>query len=226
MTRRRRPRRSGALTELPPLRILTQMAILQALFYTVAVLLMLFTALVSGRSFSFDLVLGWESVRGDTTQGWLVAFVWLLTGGLFSSIVIVLVVQRSKLVLDFALSLHFIHLLAVVLYTGSLPHNVAWWITMAISSTIAIAVGTWGCRYRELQPITFGGKSTTSATATAAAASSAPGAPGAPPQAGPSNVVGDEEQGFTRGGRRGRGRDGAGEYEMVAMKLGDGKSQI
>lgn len=83
MARRRRPPRSGALTELPPLRILGQIAALQALYYFAALVLMLFTALVSGRGFSLDLVLGWSAVRGDTTQGWLNAFMWILDGGLF-----------------------------------------------------------------------------------------------------------------------------------------------
>ncbi len=83
MARRRRPPRSGALTELPPLKILGQMAALQALYYAAALVLMLFTALVSGRAFALDLVFGWEAVRGDTTQGWLLAFVWLLDGGFF-----------------------------------------------------------------------------------------------------------------------------------------------
>ncbi len=83
MARRRRPPRPGALTELPPLRILGQIAALQALYYVAALVLMLFTALVSGRGFSPGLVLGWEAVRGDTTQGWLAAFVWLLDGGFF-----------------------------------------------------------------------------------------------------------------------------------------------
>lgn len=82
MARRRRPPRAGALTELPPLKIASQIAILQALYYFAALVLMLFTTLVAGMPFSFDLILGWDRVRGDTTQGWLMAFVWLLNGGL------------------------------------------------------------------------------------------------------------------------------------------------
>jgi hypothetical protein len=82
MPRRRRPPRAGALTELPPLRIAGQIALLQTLYYAAALLLMVFTALVAGTGFTLDLVLGWEQVRGDNTQGWLVALVWMLDGGL------------------------------------------------------------------------------------------------------------------------------------------------
>ncbi len=84
MARRRRPRRSGALTELPPLKILSQIALIQVILYATLTPLMFFSALVSGRSFSFNLVFGWSAIRGDTTQGWLTAFIWTLAAGLFS----------------------------------------------------------------------------------------------------------------------------------------------
>lgn len=82
MPRRRRPPRAGALSELQPLKIAAQIATLQALYYVAALVLMLFTALVAGMRFGLDMVLGWDRVRGDTTQGWVLAFVWVLDGGL------------------------------------------------------------------------------------------------------------------------------------------------
>ena len=78
MARRRRPPRPGAMTEFPPLKILTQILILQAIWYFVATVLILFTALVAGRHFTFDMVLSWRSLRGDTTVGWMLGLVWLL----------------------------------------------------------------------------------------------------------------------------------------------------
>jgi hypothetical protein len=78
MVRRRRPPRPGALTELPPLKILTQIVLLQTIWYGVATALILFTALVAGKHFSIDLVLSWRSLRGDTTVGWMLGLVWLL----------------------------------------------------------------------------------------------------------------------------------------------------
>jgi hypothetical protein len=76
--RPRRPPRPGALTELPPLKILTQIVLLQTIWYAVATSLILFTALVAGKHFSFDLVLSWRALRGDTTVGWMLSLVWLL----------------------------------------------------------------------------------------------------------------------------------------------------
>ena len=74
---RRRPPRPGALTELPPLKILSQILALQAIYYFAAVVLILFTTLVMGRPFTANLVLGWNALRGDTTTGWMLGFVWM-----------------------------------------------------------------------------------------------------------------------------------------------------
>ncbi|KAM0247606.1 hypothetical protein ACHAQJ_009799 [Trichoderma viride] len=203
MARRRRPPRAGALTELPPLKIAAQIATLQALYYFAALVLMLFTALVAGMSFSFDLILGWDRVRGDTTQGWLLAFVWILNGGFCMSVAMVAFVARSKLVPDFALTVHFLHLLFTCLYTRSLPRNSMWWFTMVASSATAIGLGIWGCRYRELQPVFFlGGRILGSGTS------------------GPTNrSTGTMENGLPPDVEDGTGGSSmAGEYEMGQMK--------
>lgn len=117
-------------------------------------------------------------------------------------------IGRSKLVLDFALSLHAIHLVVVSLYSGQVPRHTAWWLSMAAASGVSVALATWGCRYRQLQPISFGG---------GGAASTAGGIGENDGGAGEGGMDGDEEQGFSRGRGRGRGRDGAGEYEMANM---------
>jgi hypothetical protein len=77
MARRRRPPRPGALTELPPLKILTQILLLQAIYYVCGTALILFAALVSGRPFSAEMVLGWKALRGDTTVGWMLGICWM-----------------------------------------------------------------------------------------------------------------------------------------------------
>ena len=131
------------------------------------------------------------------------------------ALAIVLIVIRSKLVLDFALTVHFLHLLVVSLYTGQIPRNASWWAAMALSSGLAVMLGMWGCRYRELRPISFGGSGGGNAAANGAAGNGE-GSSNAGGEGG-SGTQGDEEQGFSRGRGRGRGRDGAGEYEMVKM---------
>lgn len=76
--RHRRPPRPGALQTLSPLRILTQIVLLQTLHYAAAFALILFTALAAGKPFSLDLVLSWRSLRGDTTIGWTLGLCWIM----------------------------------------------------------------------------------------------------------------------------------------------------
>lgn len=79
--RHRRPPRPGALQTLSPLRILTQILLLQTLHYASAIALILLTALAAGKPFSLDLVLSWRSLRGDTTVGWTLGLCWVMCAG-------------------------------------------------------------------------------------------------------------------------------------------------
>jgi hypothetical protein len=66
-----------------------------------------------------------------------------------------------------------------------------------------VSLGVWACRYRELQPINFGGSGTTTASQK------------------PANGSADPDE-HVRGGRgRGRNRDDGPSYEMVGIKEGD-----
>ena len=78
MARRRRPPRPGALADLSPTRILSQIVLLQLAYYACAGILIVFTALVAGKEVSVDLLFSWKSLRGDTTVGWTLGLVWVL----------------------------------------------------------------------------------------------------------------------------------------------------
>lgn len=73
-----------------------------------------------------------------------------------SVILLLLLVSRSKLIPDFALTIHFVHLIATSLYTHTIPTNWLWWGLQFASASLMVFLGMWACRYRELQPITFG----------------------------------------------------------------------
>lgn len=66
-------------------------------------------------------------------------------------------VSRSKLIPDFALTLHFLHLLVTSLYSRSVPKTWLWWALQVLSVGVMIALGVWSCQKRELRPIKFGG---------------------------------------------------------------------
>ncbi|KAF2864640.1 integral membrane protein S linking to the trans Golgi network-domain-containing protein [Massariosphaeria phaeospora] len=196
MPRRRRPPRPGALADLSPTRILSQIVVLQLAYYACAAVLILFTALVAGKELSIDLLFSWRSLRGDTTVGWTLGLVWVLNS-LTCVVFILLLIARSKLVLDFALTIHFIHLVVTSLYSHAVPTNLFWWALQVCSATVMTSLGVWACQWRELRPISFGAK-----------------APARPQGSGPAQ---DDGVGESRGRGRGRGRDGAGEYELASM---------
>jgi hypothetical protein len=83
MPPRRRPPPAGARTDLPPLKIVRKILVLQLAYYVTATALILFTTLVYGTAFSLDLVLGWNTLRGDTTLGWMLGLVWMLNSFLW-----------------------------------------------------------------------------------------------------------------------------------------------
>jgi len=85
---------------------------------------------------------------------------------------------------------------------------------MIISGVITVIGGTYGCRWRELQPITFGGGPRNG---------DENDGNGSLEGASVNGEHGDEEMGFSRGRGRGRGSDGGGEYEMVGMNHDSGK---
>ncbi|GAQ43184.1 integral membrane protein of the Golgi [Aspergillus tubingensis] len=214
MPPRRRAPRAGSRTDLPPLKIVRKILLLQVAYYVTATALILFTTVVYGTPFSLDLVFSWNALRGDTTIGWMLGLVWLLTSGI-GAIFLLLLVARSKLIPDFALTLHFLHLIATTLYTHSVPANWLWWGLQGASAAFMTFLGIWACRWRELQPISFGGIGGGSSNSGTSAGASG----GGEAQSG----AGEEESfSLSRGRGRGRGlRDSSSagdEYEMVEMK--------
>jgi hypothetical protein len=154
--RRRRPARPGALADLAPLRILTQILLLQVGFYSSAMVLIIFSSLTAGQHPDAGLLLDWHNLRGDITDGWMLGLCWVLTAPI-SAVMFMVLIARSKLVPDFALTTLLIDLIVTSLYTKAVPRNLFWWLVRASSAAIMIALGIWSCRYRELQPMAFGG---------------------------------------------------------------------
>jgi hypothetical protein len=76
--RRRRPPRPGALADLAPLRILTQILVLQLFYYGIAIVLIVFTTLVEGEHVAPAMIFDWSHIRGDVTTGWTLGLCWML----------------------------------------------------------------------------------------------------------------------------------------------------
>lgn len=165
--RRRRVRATAA--RLSPSLLLRQIVLLQLFYYASLLLLIFFSAEVFGAPFSLSLLFSWRTIRGDTAFGWTICLLTLVGGALAGSIALMVFVGRSKLVLDFVLTLHFLHAVIVIFlwppedpnkqdgsYAGTWPRNRLWWILQLGSCVSMLLGGMAGCRWRELKPIGFG----------------------------------------------------------------------
>ena len=139
----------------------------------------------------------------------------LLTFSVPSVLYLLVLIARSKLVPDFALTIHFVHLVVTSLYAHAFPANWLWWGLQAASAALMTFLGIWACQWRELRPISFGGNAggdngddNNRSSQHPESSSSAAGDDG----------NNDEMPGISRGRGRGRNRDGGGDYEMVGMK--------
>ncbi|KAH0609249.1 uncharacterized protein H6S33_012735 [Morchella sextelata] len=156
MPKRPRRIRRPAANSFQPLQTFLQILSLQCIYYVTSTATILFSALVAGVPFGLDLIFSAENLRGDTAIGWTLGILWVLSA-LVMVIAQTLIHARSKLVLDFSLTLHFLHLVVVALYDGALPASWFWWGVQVVSAMVMVVVGTWACTWRELRPIPFGG---------------------------------------------------------------------
>lgn len=139
---------------LAPKRLFLQIVELQAFYYSIGALLISFALVVSGIKWSPDYIFSWRPVRPDTSLGWELGLLWLLTT-FFSVLGMAIIVGRSKLALDFALTLHGIHLLVVWIYTGHFPRSWLWWAVQGVSSILLVVLGIWTTQWRELKRTFF-----------------------------------------------------------------------
>lgn len=67
------------------------------------------------------------------------------------------VLQRAKSCLDFAFTLHFWHLVLVIVYNTQFPLQLTWWLLQLISVTICTVVGEFFCMRKESEEIQLSG---------------------------------------------------------------------
>ena len=63
-----------------------------------------------------------------------------------------IIIEKSKKVLDFGVTLFLIHLMACVIYNG-LPRTWDWWIIHILGTIVMILLGEYLCSKKELDDI-------------------------------------------------------------------------
>jgi len=138
-----------------PRKILLQILLLQLSYTITATIMITFLVLVMGAPFRIDYFFLYQRFRTDNTFGWSLSFLSILNA-VFGVLFLVLVVRRSQLVIDFALTTQFIHFILTMWYNWRFPSTGLWWVTTAVASCIMIFGGRYFCMKRELRPIEFG----------------------------------------------------------------------
>ncbi|ODV87804.1 hypothetical protein CANARDRAFT_26009 [[Candida] arabinofermentans NRRL YB-2248] len=140
---------------LSPARLFFQIVVLQVFYYLAAIVLFYFTAQLSGQTFSLNWCFSWELVSWENTLGLTLSALWLFDS-LISVAFITLIIGRSKLAWDFAITVHLINLGLVWLNSG-FPKRIYWWLLQGCSCCIMIGLGTWTTRWKELRETFFDG---------------------------------------------------------------------
>ncbi|CAG8667179.1 5398_t:CDS:2, partial [Dentiscutata erythropus] len=125
---------------------------LQALYYTSISIITLFTLLLTGNDITLDHLLDYREFRADTVLGWTIGFAWI-ANSVVGIYLLVRVVQRARLVLDFSLTLHFFHLVITSYYSGQIPTTFIWWALNVVTCCIMIFGGELYCMRKEMEPI-------------------------------------------------------------------------
>lgn len=137
-----------------PLRILAQILLLQSFYYLSAFVLFYLVAQLNGYEFSAEWVFSWVLVEADNAMGLMLFFLWLFDS-LLCVLFVTIIVGRSKLAWDFALTVHIINLIVVYFYSGKFPSSVLWWCLQVLSGTLLVTLSTYSTRWNELRTTFF-----------------------------------------------------------------------
>lgn len=92
----------------------------------------------------------------DNSLGLTIIGMWLFDS-LLCVVFMTVIVGRSKLAWDFAVTIHAINLVVVWCYSGQFPKSFIWWSVQVGSSIVLVSLGTWSTRWKELRETFFEG---------------------------------------------------------------------
>ncbi|KAJ3774528.1 integral membrane protein S linking to the trans Golgi network-domain-containing protein [Lentinula raphanica] len=85
----------------------------------------------------------------DPIRGWIIAFCWMIA--CFADIYyLYIIVRRPRLILDFAFTITFIHLVLTTYYSSSIPTSLFFWAILLAGTAMMIIVAEQLCVKREM----------------------------------------------------------------------------
>ncbi|CAK7890661.1 protein Sys1p [[Candida] anglica] len=137
-----------------PSKLLFQIVVLQCFYYLTALVIFYLVSTLNGYNFKIDWIFSWELISPENAMG-LTLFVLWLFDSLLCVIFVTIVVGRSKLAWDFAITVHIINLIVVWVYTGKFPTSALWWCLQVLSGVILVTLSTYMTRWKELRTTFF-----------------------------------------------------------------------
>lgn len=137
-----------------PSRLLLKIVILQCSYYLTALIFFYLVSSLNGYEFNASWVFQWDIIRSDNAMGWTLFFLWLLDT-LFCVLFVTIIVGRSKLAWDFAVTIHVINLIVVWIYTKKFPTSVLWWLLQILSGVVLLTLSTYLTKWKELRTTFF-----------------------------------------------------------------------
>ncbi|CCE65850.1 hypothetical protein TPHA_0N00690 [Tetrapisispora phaffii CBS 4417] len=139
-----------------PRKITVQIILLQLFYYFTAAVLFYLWGTVYGFKLEIkEWLFSWTAIDYANSVGLSIIMLWLVDA-LICVMFLTIIVGRSKLAWDFAITIHAINLIVVYFYSGSWP-SFQWVILQILSSLILIFLGTWFTRWKELRETFFDG---------------------------------------------------------------------
>mmetsp|Transcript_9725 Transcript_9725/g.13748 ORF Transcript_9725/g.13748 Transcript_9725/m.13748 type:complete len:184 (-) Transcript_9725:137-688(-) len=151
------PRRSTSISKqknsnsFHPKLITAQIISLQSIHYLVLSILFQMNYFLFGKNITIDRIFTVDHLNIWEGRSWPDVGAILLSS-IIGSFLLMFIVEKAKKVLDFAVTLTFIHLMACTIY-GGIPSNFDWWIVHILGMIITILLGEYLCSRRELREI-------------------------------------------------------------------------
>lgn len=142
-----------------PILIITQIITIQSIFYTSLGFWLVISDALSGATKSLDQLFLYDIINMKNIQGRFIIGSFFLNS-LVCALALWCFVQRTRLCLDFSVTVHLLHLLACWGYNHTFPSTLSWWIVHVLCVTIMCVCGEFLCMRTEMKaiPLSLGPK--------------------------------------------------------------------
>eukprot|EP00934_Nitzschia_sp_Nitz4_P009247 Nitzschia sp. Nitz4//scaffold22_size323478//189974//190450//NITZ4_000552-RA/size323478-exonerate_protein2genome-gene-0.45-mRNA-1//1//CDS//3329543070//9237//frame0 len=151
VARRTPSNRKGDNNTFNPQLIFSQILALQCFHYLFLGVLFQINHVFFGTSVSLDRIFSDKYVGIWSALGWVDSMAILMAEAM-GSVLLAIIVEKSKKCLDFSVTLFLIHFIFSTLY-GGFPHTWDWWIVHISGTIMMILLGEYICSRRELDDI-------------------------------------------------------------------------